>query len=156
MQLRSVGRSGLHVSPLGPGCNNSGRRIDHAASQAVVHKALDLGVTVFDTADVYRSGIGGSEEFLGRDLGPQRKDVVLATKVDMAMDAAGALRSGGGTLRGGSRRYLIAAVEASLRRLGTDRIDLCQQHQLDPLLSIAETLRAVDDLRCWMPMNVMK
>jgi aryl-alcohol dehydrogenase-like predicted oxidoreductase len=137
MQSRNVGKSGLRVSLVGLGCNNFGRRIDYAASEAVVHKALDLGVTLFDTADVYRSSIGGSEEFLGRALGPRRKDVVLATKVGMPMGVG---------LRGASRRYLIAAVEASLRRLGTDWVDLCQQHQPDPLTPVEETLRAFDDL----------
>jgi aryl-alcohol dehydrogenase-like predicted oxidoreductase len=143
MQTRSVGRSGLRVSLLGLGCNNFGRRIDFAASRAVVHRALDRGITLFDTADVYRSAIGGSEEFLGRALGPRRQDVVLATKVGMPMQAAG---DPAGALRGASRRYLVAAVEASLRRLGTDWIDLVQQHQPDPLTPIEETPRAFDDL----------
>ena len=139
MEQRSLGRSGLLVSLFGLGCNNFGRRIDFAATQAVVHRALDLGITLFDTADVYRSAIGGSEEFLGRALGPRRKDIVLATKIGMKMDTAG-------HLRGASRRYLVNAVEASLKRLGTDWIDLCQQHQPDPLTPIEETLRAFDDL----------
>ncbi len=89
MEQRSLGRSGLHVSVVGLGCNNFGRRIDAAASAAVVHKALDLGITLFDTADVYRSERGGSEEFLSQALGPRRKDVVVATKVGMAMGGAG-------------------------------------------------------------------
>ncbi len=125
------------MSLVGLGCNNFGRRIDYAASQPVVHKALDLGVTLFDTADVYRSAIGGSEEFLGRALGPRRKDIVLATKVSMPTDDG---------QRGASRRIIIAGVEASLRRLNTDWIDLYQQHQPDPLTPIEETLRAFDDL----------
>jgi aryl-alcohol dehydrogenase-like predicted oxidoreductase len=139
MQQRSLGNSGLRVSLLGLGCNNFGRRIDAAASRKVVHKALDLGITLFDTADVYRSEIGGSEEFLGQALGPRRKDIVLATKVGMPMDEAG-------RLRGASRRHITQAVEASLRRLNTDWIDLYQQHQPDPLTPIEETLRAFDDL----------
>jgi aryl-alcohol dehydrogenase-like predicted oxidoreductase len=126
------------VSLVGLGCNNFGRRIDEAASRPVVHKALDLGITLFDTADAYRSPIGGSEEFLGRALGPRRKDVVLATKVGMPVDANG--------MRGASRRTIIAGVEASLRRLNTDWIDLYQQHQPDSLTPIEETLRAFDDL----------
>jgi aryl-alcohol dehydrogenase-like predicted oxidoreductase len=138
MEVRSLGNSGLRVSLVGLGCNNFGRRIDEAASRPVVHKALDLGITLFDTADAYRSPIGGSEEFLGRALGPRRKDVVLATKVGMPVDANG--------LRGASRRTIIAGVEASLRRLNTDWIDLYQQHQPDPLTPIEETLRAFDDL----------
>ena len=138
MQQRSLGNSGLRVSLIGLGCNNFGRRIDYAASQPVVHKALDLGITFFDTADAYRSPIGGSEEFLGRALGPRRKDIVLATKIGMPVDEGG--------MRGASRRTIIAGVESSLRRLNTDWIDLYQQHQPDPLTPIEETLRAFDDL----------
>jgi len=140
MQQRSLGRSRLRVSLVSLGCNNFGRGIDAEASRKVVHKALDLGVTLFDTADVYRSAIGGSEEFLGQALGPRRKDIVLATKVGMPMDHAG-------RLRGASRGYLMQAVEASLRRLNTDWIDLCQLHQPDPHTPIEETLRAFDDMQ---------
>jgi aryl-alcohol dehydrogenase-like predicted oxidoreductase len=136
MLQRELGRSGLRVSLVGLGCNNFGRRIDYAASRPVVHKALDLGITFFDTSDAYRSDIGGSEEFLGQALGPRRRDIVLATKVGMPLDG----RSGA------SRRTIIAGVEASLRRLNTDWIDLYQQHQPDPLTPIEETLRAFDDL----------
>jgi aryl-alcohol dehydrogenase-like predicted oxidoreductase len=138
VEQRSLGNSGLRVSLIGLGCNNFGRRIDYAASRPVVHKALDLGITFFDTADAYRSPIGGSEEFLGQALGPRRKDVVLATKVSMASDDSG--------LRGASRRTIVSGVEASLRRLNTDWIDLYQQHQPDPLTPVEETLRAFDDL----------
>jgi len=138
MQQRTLGNSGLRVSLIGLGCNNFGRRIDYSASHPVVHKALDLGITFFDTADAYRSAIGGSEEFLGQALGSRRKDIVLATKVSMPLD--------GSELRGASRRTIIAGVEASLRRLNTDWIDLYQQHQPDPLTPIEETLRAFDDL----------
>jgi aryl-alcohol dehydrogenase-like predicted oxidoreductase len=138
VEQRSLGSSGLRVSLVGLGCNNFGRRIDYAASYPVVHKALDLGVTFFDTADSYRSPIGDSEEFLGRALGSRRKDVVLATKVGMPVDASG--------LHGASRRSIISGVEASLRRLNTDWIDLFQQHQPDPLTPIEETLRAFEDL----------
>jgi aryl-alcohol dehydrogenase-like predicted oxidoreductase len=138
VEQRSLGNSGLRVSLVGLGCNNFGRRIDYAASRPVVHKALDLGITFFDTADIYRSPIGGSEEFLGQALGPRRKDVVLATKVSMATDENG--------LRSASRRTIISGVEASLRRLNTDWIDLYQQHQPDPLTPVEETLHAFDDL----------
>ena len=137
MEYRSLGNSGPRVSLIGLGCNNFGRRIDYAASVPVVHKALDLGITFFDTADVYRSDIGGSEEFLGRALGARRKDIVLATKVGMPMERG---------QRGASRHTIIAGVEASLRRLNTDWIDLYQQHQPDPLTPIDETLRAFDDV----------
>src|SRR5580698_6594343 len=140
MQQRPLGNAGLRVSLVGLGCNNFGRRIDAQSSRKVVHRALDLGITLFDTADVYRSPIGGSEEFLGQALGPRRKDIVLATKIGMPMDPSG-------HQRGASRGYLMHAVEASLRRLNTDWIDLCQIHQPDPHTPIEETLRALDDLQ---------
>jgi aryl-alcohol dehydrogenase-like predicted oxidoreductase len=138
MELRNLGRSGLRVSAIGLGCNNFGGRIGLEASRAVVHAALDAGITLFDTADVYGER-GGSETALGQILGPRRKDIVLATKFGMPMDDAG-------VLKGGSRRYIIAAVEASLTRLRTDWIDLYQLHQADPLTPIEETLRALEDL----------
>lgn len=138
VEQRNLGRSGLRVSVVGLGCNNFGGRIDLEASRRVVHKALDLGVTLFDTADIYGER-GGSETCLGQILGDRRKDIVLATKFGMPMDAAE-------TLKGGSRRYIMAAVEASLRRLRTDWIDLYQLHRPDPLTPIEETLRALDDL----------
>ncbi len=139
MKQRSVGRSGLRVSQVGLGCNNLGQRIDFAASQAVVHKALDAGITLFDTADTYRVPTAGSEEYLGQILGARRKDIVLATKFGNPMDKEG-------VKRGASRRYIMSAVEDSLRRLGTDWIDLLQVHRPDPLTPIEETLRALDDL----------
>jgi aryl-alcohol dehydrogenase-like predicted oxidoreductase len=105
----------------------------------VVHKALDLGITLFDEADIYGDPRGNSETCLGRILGPRRKDIVLATKFARPMD-------GSGRFEGASRRYIVAEVEASLKRLQTDWIDLYQQHQPDPLTPIEETLRALDDL----------
>jgi aryl-alcohol dehydrogenase-like predicted oxidoreductase len=138
VELRNLGRSGLRVSAIGLGCNNFGGRIDLEASRRVVHKALDCGITLFDTADVYGER-GGSETCLGRILGERRKDIVLATKFGLPMDDAG-------ILKGGSRHYIMRAVEASLRRLATDWIDLYQLHQPDPATPIEETLRALDDL----------
>jgi aryl-alcohol dehydrogenase-like predicted oxidoreductase len=138
MQIRNLGRSGLRVSAIGLGCNNFGGRIDLEASRAVVHAALDAGITLFDTADVYGE-MGGSETALGEILGPRRKDIVLATKFAMPMDTVG-------VLRGASRRYIVSAVEASLKRLRTDWIDLYQQHTADPLTPIEESLRALEDL----------
>ncbi len=138
MDLRNLGRSGLRVSAIGLGCNNFGGRIGVEASRAVVHAALDAGITLFDTADVYGER-GGSETALGEILGPRRKDIVLATKFALPMDDAE-------TLKGASRRYIMQAVEASLRRLRTDWIDLYQQHRPDPLTPIEETLRALEDL----------
>jgi aryl-alcohol dehydrogenase-like predicted oxidoreductase len=138
MKIRNLGRSGLQVPLVGLGCNNFGGRLDLAATRKVVHRALDLGITLFDTADIYGER-GRSEEYLGESLGERRKDIVLATKFGMPMDDAG-------THKGASRRYILCAVEASLKRLKTDWIDLYQLHQPDPLTPIEETLRALDDL----------
>jgi len=137
MHLRNIGTSGLRVSTIGLGCNNFGGRLDLSATRLVVDKAIDLGITFFDTADIYGNS-GGSEEQLGEVLGARRKDIVLATKFGMAMDK--------GEKKGASRRYIISEVEDSLRRLRTDWIDLYQLHQPDPLTPIEETLRALDDL----------
>jgi aryl-alcohol dehydrogenase-like predicted oxidoreductase len=126
------------VSAVGLGCNNFGMKLDVEGTRKVVHRALDLGITFLDTADHY-GNMGGSESCLGEVLGERRKDVVLATKFAMPMDAAG-------TKTGASRRYIMAAVEASLTRLKTDWIDLYQLHRPDPLTPIEETLRALDDL----------
>ena len=104
----------------------------------MIHKALDFGITLFDTADIYGNR-GGSETVIGEVLGARRKDIVLATKFGMQMDDDG-------RLKGASRRYIMSAVEASLKRLKTDWIDLYQYHKADPLTPIEETLRALDDL----------
>jgi aryl-alcohol dehydrogenase-like predicted oxidoreductase len=138
MQIRNLGGSGLRVSAVGIGCNNFGQRIDLEASRKVIHKAIDLGITLFDTADIY-SNMGGSETVLGEVLGDRRKDIVLATKYSKPM-------AEDGTKQGASRRYIFQAVEASLKRLKTDYIDLYQQHDYDPLTPIEETMRALDDL----------
>ena len=138
MQERNIGNSGLRVSAVGLGCNNIGRLLDLEASRAIVHKALDLGITLFDCADVY-GGRGGAETLLGQILGARRKDIVLVTKFGKKMDADG-------RLMGGSRRYIMSAVEASLQRLKTDWIDLYQMHDPDARTPIEESLRALDDL----------
>jgi aryl-alcohol dehydrogenase-like predicted oxidoreductase len=138
VEIRNLGASGLRVSLVGLGCNNFGGRVDLEGSRQVVHRALDRGITLFDTADMYGNR-GGSEQYLGQILGDRRKDIVLATKFAMPMDDAE-------TLKGASRRYIMSAVEASLKRLRTDWIDLYQQHRPDPLTPIEETLRALDDL----------
>jgi aryl-alcohol dehydrogenase-like predicted oxidoreductase len=137
MEYRSLGRSGLQVSAVGLGCNNFGMRIDKDGASAVVNRALELGVNLFDTADIY--GGSRSEEFLGEALGERRKHVVVATKFSSPMG------EGPGN-RGGSRRHIMQAVEGSLRRLNTDYIDLYQYHFPDPNTPIDETLRALDDL----------
>jgi aryl-alcohol dehydrogenase-like predicted oxidoreductase len=138
MHERNLGNSGLRVSTVGLGCNNFGRLLDLEATRAVVHEALDLGITLFDCADVYGRR-GGGETLLGEVLGPRRKDIVLVTKFGKKMDEEG-------RLAGGSRRYIISAAEASLRRLKTDWIDLYQMHDPDPRTPIEESLRALDDL----------
>jgi aryl-alcohol dehydrogenase-like predicted oxidoreductase len=138
MELRKLGNSGLLVTEIGLGCNNFGLRLDLEASRAVIHKALDLGITLFDTADVYGKR-GGSETILGQVLGEHRKDIILATKFGHVMNDAQ-------MWKGASRRYILFAVEESLRRLRTDWIDLYQVHIPDPLTPIEETLRALEDL----------
>lgn len=137
MEQRNIGRSGLRASLLGIGCNNFGPRLDVEATKRVVYRALDVGVTFFDTADTY--GLGSSESQLGEVLGDRRKDVILASKFGMAMDKEG-------KLAGASRRYIMTAVEASLKRLRTDWIDFYQLHVPDPATPIEETMRALDEL----------
>ncbi|MBW8732604.1 MAG: aldo/keto reductase [Terrabacter sp.] len=140
MTYRQLGDSGLTVSTVGVGCNNFGRRLDQDGTNAVVRQALDSGITLFDTADIY--GQGASEEMLGLALGSERENVVVATKFGMDMQGANGPDWG---VRG-SRRYVRKAVEASLRRLGTDWIDLYQLHRPDPQTPIDETLAALDEL----------
>ena len=139
MQTRKLGTAGPEVSLVGLGTNNFGGRIDFEASRRVIDKTFDCGITLIDTADIYGNK-GGSEEILGKVLGARRKDIVLATKFGMPMDDAG-------KLRGASPRYIAQALEASLRRLKTDWIDLYQLHRPDPDTPIEQTLRALDDLR---------
>jgi aryl-alcohol dehydrogenase-like predicted oxidoreductase len=138
VEFRNLGKSGLKVSVVGLGCNNFGMRIDAAAANAVVGRALDEGITLFDTADIY-GGRGASEEMLGKALGNRRQEIILATKFGMPFGK-------GPYLHGGSRRYIYASVEASLKRLGTDYIDLYQFHQPDPETPQQETLEALTDL----------
>jgi len=138
MEYRNLGRSGLQVSVVGLGCNNFGRRCDVDRTREVVHKALDLGINLLDTADIYGPG-GLSEEYLGKAIEGKRHDVVLATKF--------AGPTGEGPMdSGASRNHIMAAVEASLRRLNTDYIDLYQVHFPDAKTPLDETLRALDDL----------
>ncbi len=133
MDTRRIGS--LEVSVVGLGCNNFGRRLDEAGTREVVHAAIDAGVTFFDTADTY--GETDSEVFLGRALGNRRDDVVVASKVGWEIDER---------RRGAHPDYVRRAVEDSLRRLGTDRIDLYQLHKPDPAVPIEDTLGALDDL----------
>ncbi len=138
MRYRAVGDSGLMVSTVGVGCNAFGARIDFDQTKAVVEAALDAGISLFDTADSYADGV--SEEFLGRALGARREDVIVATKFGMGDHDAEHFGAHGG------RRYVRRAVEASLRRLGTDYIDLYQLHRPDSITPIEETLDAMSDL----------
>jgi aryl-alcohol dehydrogenase-like predicted oxidoreductase len=137
MEYRNLGKSGLKVSILGLGANNFGWWIDEQRSTAVLNHALDLGINFIDTADWY--DMGRSEEFIGRAMKGRRTDVLIATKFCQPM-------GDGPNDRGGSRWYINRAIEASLRRLNTDYIDLYQMHQPDPATPIEETLRALDDL----------
>ena len=138
MRYRQLGRSGLTVSSVGLGCNNFGTRCDLDQSRAVVDAAIDAGITLLDTSDTYGNR-GGSETMLGEILRGRRDQVALATKFGSDM-------GGGPDEARGSRRYVRRAVEASLRRLQTDHVDLYQLHRPDPLTPIAETLVALDEL----------
>jgi aryl-alcohol dehydrogenase-like predicted oxidoreductase len=141
MRYKSLGDSGLLVSVAGLGCNNFGRRVDLAGTRAVVDAAIDAGITLLDTADIY--GEGASEELLGEVLAGRRDKVVLATKfghqrVDLGFGMAAGAKGG--------RAYIRRAVEQSLRRLRTDYIDLYQLHTPDPVTPVAETLAALGEL----------
>jgi aryl-alcohol dehydrogenase-like predicted oxidoreductase len=133
MPIRQIGS--LDVSLVGLGCNNFGGRVQEPATAVVVQAALDAGINFFDTADVY--GGTRSEEFLGRALGKRRTDVIVATKFGMGVDA---------DKKGAAPAYIKAAVEDSLRRLGTDYVDLYQLHHPDPSVHIVDTLAALGDL----------
>jgi aryl-alcohol dehydrogenase-like predicted oxidoreductase len=137
MEYRNLGSSGLKVSALGLGGNNFGWWIDEQGSAAVINRALELGINFIDTADMYDKG--QSEEYIGRTLKGKRTQVLIATKFAAVMGE-------GPNDRGGSRWYIMRAVEASLNRLNTDYIDLYQMHYPDPTMPIEETLRALDDL----------
>ena len=141
MTYRQLGPSGLTVSTVGLGCNNFGARMADEDVPAVVDAAIDAGITLFDTADVYGNR-GGSETLLGKALGSRRSEVIIATKFGGDMQGANGPDWG---VRG-SRRYIRLAVEASLRRLGTDWIDLYQLHTPDPKTPIEETLAALSEL----------
>ena len=137
MEYRRLGRSGLEVSAVGLGTNNFGTRADVFDSVRVVERALDLGVNMIDTSNSYGQGL--SEEYLGRALKGQRHLAVIATKVSSRVEE-------GPNRAGNSRQHILSEVENSLRRLGTDYIDLYQIHWIDPSTPIEETLRTLDDL----------
>jgi aryl-alcohol dehydrogenase-like predicted oxidoreductase len=140
VEIRRLGNSGLAVSVVGLGANNFGNRIDLERTREVIHAALDAGVTLIDTADIY----GESETYIGTVLEGHRDDVVIATKFGAPVTA----RADNGTDwdARGSRRYIRKAVESSLRRLRTDWIDLYQLHRPDPATPIDETLAALTEL----------
>jgi aryl-alcohol dehydrogenase-like predicted oxidoreductase len=137
MEYGRLGNSGLLVSKIGLGTNNFGGRSNFEQTRAVIERALEQGITLFDTADVY--SMGKSEEFIGTVLGKRRHEVVIATKFGIPMGESP-------YIRGTSRRYIMQAVEASLARLQTDYIDLYQFHRPDPQTPIAESLQALEDL----------
>src|SRR3954453_1400023 len=142
MDYRPLGRSGLMVSAVGIGTNAFSRRVDQDGVTEILDTAQEVGVTLLDTADIYGVHPGGSEELLGHALKGRRDEFVVATK--FGMDMQGANGEDHGTR--GSRRYVRRAVEASLRRLQTDHIDLYQLHQPDPVTPIEETLGALTEL----------
>jgi aryl-alcohol dehydrogenase-like predicted oxidoreductase len=137
MRMRPLGDGGPDVSVVGLGCNNFGGRVGSDGTRAVVDAALDVGITLFDTADVYGGG-GGSESLLGEVLEGRRDRVFLATKFGMDM--------GDGTTARGSRNYVRKAIDASLRRLRTDHVDLYQYHRPDGITPYEETFAALDEL----------
>jgi aryl-alcohol dehydrogenase-like predicted oxidoreductase len=137
MEYRQLGRSGLKVSAIGLGGNTFGNGADQAQTARIVGRALDLGLNFIDTADVYSHGV--SEEYVGKALGGRRQEAVIATKVHGRM---GQLPNDAGL----SRRHILDGIEASLRRLGTDYVDLYQVHQVDQATPVYETLSALDDL----------
>jgi len=137
VEFRQLGKSGLTVSVVGLGCNNFGVRCDFEQTEDVINAAIENGITFFDTADIY-GGHGGSESFMGMILKGRREQIVLGSKFGMDMGTSDVAR--------GSRRYVRKAIEASLRRLHTDYLDLYQFHEPDPHTPIEETLSALDEL----------
>lgn len=137
MQYRSLGNSGLRVSAVGLGTNQFGAKVDADGVARIIHHALDLGLNFIDTADMYTDG--RSEETIGRAIADRRGDVILATKVGWKI-------GDGPNDVGASRQRIMDGVEASLRRLNTDHIDLYQIHRFDPHTPFEETMRALDDL----------
>jgi aryl-alcohol dehydrogenase-like predicted oxidoreductase len=137
MEYRQLGRSGLQVSAVGLGANPFGNEVDADTAKAIVSRAIDLGINYFDTANTYNDG--RSEEILGRALGDRRREIVLGTK-------AGGVMAPGPNQGGASRKHLVESVEASLRRLSTDWVDVFHIHHPDPRTPSEETMRALDDL----------
>ena len=141
MEYRNLGRAGVKVSAIGIGCNQFGGKVDAAGTKAIVQRALDVGINFFDTANVYGNPSGMSEEYLGAALEGERERVVIATKVRFKMDGVSEPNN-----LGASRYHIMNMVEASLRRLRTEHIDLYQIHAWDESVPVAEMMRALDDL----------
>ena len=139
MEYRNLGKAGLKVSVIGVGCNQFGGVVDQARTKAIIQRALDEGINFFDTADVYGDPNGTSEEYVGAALEGQRQNVVIGTKVRFKMGE-------GPNEIGASRYHIMNGVEASLRRLRTDHIDLYQIHAWDEAVRVEEMMRALDDL----------
>jgi len=139
MEYRNLGKAGVKVSGIGVGCNQFGRKVDAAGTKAIVQRALDEGINFFDTANVYGEPSGASEEYLGAALEGLREKAVIATKVRYKMGE-------GPNETGASRYHILNGVEASLRRLRTDHIDLYQIHEWDEAVHVEEMMRALDDL----------
>jgi aryl-alcohol dehydrogenase-like predicted oxidoreductase len=142
VDYKAIGSSGLVVSRIGLGCNNIGWTIDEEQSRRVIHKALGLGITLFDVADEYGEPFGNTERVVGKILKEMRKDVVIVTKFGLGKW----LHPDPRPVARGSRHYVMRAVEDSLTRLGTDYIDVYMYHFPDPRTPIEETLRALDDI----------
>ncbi len=142
MDYRQVGQSGLRASAIGLGCNGFGDRLDQEQSTAVVTAALEAGITLFDTADMYGHPHGLGEEMLGHALANRRDDAIISTKFGSDVRPLNGADWGAR----GSRRYIRKAIEGSLRRLGTEWIDLYQLHTPDPMTPVAETLAALSEL----------
>ena len=136
MKYRHLGNSGLEVSVIGLGTNNFGGRMEFKEAQEVIFSALDQGINLIDTANIYSHG--RSEEIIGRALTDRRQESLIATKFGMVLED-------GPHGHGGSRKHIMDSLEGSLRRLQTDHVDLYQMHQQDPDTPIEETLRALDD-----------
>ena len=137
MEYRNLGKAGVKVSAIGVGCNQFGGKVDAEGTKAIVERALEAGINFFDTADVYSAG--KSEEYLGAALQGQWDKVVIASKVRFKMGE-------GPNDEGASRYHILNGVEVSLRRLGTDHIDLYQIHRWDEAVRVEEMMRALDDL----------
>ncbi|MFC1946272.1 aldo/keto reductase [Chloroflexota bacterium] len=137
MEYRRLGNSGLRISEIGLGCNSFGMRTDEASSVNIVQQALETGINFFDTAELYGQGL--SETYVGKALKGKRSEVIIATKTGHPVVT-------GPNVQGGSRHYILKSLEASLKRLQTDYVDLFYIHFPDDRTPILETLRTMDNI----------